>query len=60
MRRAAEALLNDEDEINEAREEIRKSLDLDEADDPIGALYVAIAASDAIVRATDGSPSMTL
>ncbi|WP_245427535.1 hypothetical protein [Bradyrhizobium sp. MOS003] len=46
MRRAAEALeatLDDEDEINEARKEIRKSLDLDEPDDPIGALYAAIA-----------------
>jgi len=63
MRRAAEALeatLDDEDEINETREEIRKSLDLSETDDPIGALYEAIAASDAIVRATDGSPFTTL
>ena len=63
MRRAAEALeatLDDEDEINEAREEIRKSLALSEPDDPVGALYEAIAASDAIVRATDGSPFTTL
>ncbi len=60
MRRAAESLLYDEEEINEAREEIRNSLNLDEADDPIGALYVAIAAPDAIARATNGSPSTTL
>ncbi|WP_198964197.1 hypothetical protein [Bradyrhizobium sp. Y36] len=63
MRRAAEALeatLDDEDEINETREEIRRSLDLGEADDPVVALYEAIAASDAIVRATDGSPFTTL
>ena len=63
MRRAAEALeatLDDEDEINQTREEIRKSLDLGEADDPVAALYEAIAASDAIVRATDGSPFTTL
>ncbi|MBB4426496.1 hypothetical protein GGD66_005066 [Bradyrhizobium sp. CIR48] len=63
MRRAAEALeatLDDEDEINEAREEIRMNLALGEADDPVGALYEAIAASDAIVRATDGSPFTTL
>ncbi|WIW45850.1 hypothetical protein ML401_31125 [Bradyrhizobium sp. 62B] len=63
MRRAAEALeatLDDEDEINEAREEIRKNLEFSEADDPVGALYEAIAASDAIVRATDGSPFTTL
>lgn len=63
MRRAAgalEATLDDEDEINEAREEIRSSLGLGEADDPVGALYEAIAASDAIVRATDGSPFTTL
>ncbi|PIT05856.1 hypothetical protein TSA1_03245 [Bradyrhizobium nitroreducens] len=63
MRRAAEALeatLEDEDDINEAREEIRKRLDLGEADDPVAALYEAIAASDAIVRATDGSPFTTL
>lgn len=41
MRRAGEALeatLDDRDEINEAREEIRRSLDLSEADDPLGAL----------------------
>ncbi|MCJ9703473.1 MULTISPECIES: hypothetical protein [unclassified Bradyrhizobium] len=63
MRRAAEAMeatLDDEDEINEARDEIRRSLELGEADDPVGALYEAIAASDAIVRATDGSPFTTL
>jgi hypothetical protein len=63
MRRAANALeatLDDEDDINEAREEIRGSLDLPEADDPVGALYDAVAASDAIVRAADGSPFTTL
>ena len=63
MRRAAEALeatLEDEDDVNESREEIRRRLDLGEADDPVGALYEAIAASDAIVRATDGSPFTTL
>ena len=63
MRRAADALeatLDDEDDINEAREEIRSRLDLPEADDPVGALYDAVAASDAIVRATDGSPFTTL
>lgn len=63
MRRAADALeatLDDEDGINEAREEIRKQLDLPEADDPVGALYEAVAGSDAIVRATDGSPFTTL
>jgi hypothetical protein len=63
MRRAAEALettLDDEDEINEACEEIRSALELPVADDPVGALYEAVAASDAIVRATDGSPFTTL
>lgn len=63
MRRAADALeatLDDEDDLNEAREEIRTQLDLSEADDPVGALYEAVAASDAIVRATDGSPFTTL
>lgn len=63
MRRAADALeatLHDEDDVNEAREEIRGSLDLPQADDPVGALYEAVAASDAIVRATDGSPFTTL
>ncbi|OPZ00969.1 hypothetical protein A5906_19130 [Bradyrhizobium sacchari] len=63
MRRAADALeatLENEDEVNEAREDIRKSLALPEPDDPIGALYEAVAASDAIVRATDGSPFTTL
>lgn len=63
MRRAADALeatLDDEDDVNEAREEIRTQLDLPEADDPVGALYEAVAASDAIVRTTDGSPFTTL
>ncbi|UPK36379.1 hypothetical protein IVB18_03065 [Bradyrhizobium sp. 186] len=63
MRRAADALettLDDEDDINEAREAIRDALDLPEADDLVGALYDAVAASDAIVRATDGSPFTTL
>ncbi|WP_063686607.1 hypothetical protein [Bradyrhizobium stylosanthis] len=63
MRRAADALeatRDDEDDINEARDEIRGALELPEAGDPIGALYEAVAASDAIVRATDGSPFTTL
>ena len=63
MRRAADALeatLEDENDVNEAREEIRGRLDLPEPDDPVGALYEAVAASDAIVRATDGSPFTTL
>ncbi|MBR0842846.1 hypothetical protein JQ607_21805 [Bradyrhizobium liaoningense] len=63
MRRAADALeaaLENEDEVNEAREEICGALDLPEPDDPVGALYDAVAASDAIVRATDGSPFTTL
>ncbi|WP_234682027.1 hypothetical protein [Bradyrhizobium monzae] len=62
MRRAADALeaTRDEDDINEAREEIRMHLDLPDPADPVGALYEAVAASDAIVRATDGSPSTTL
>ncbi|MBH5400574.1 hypothetical protein HZZ13_22660 [Bradyrhizobium sp. CNPSo 4010] len=63
MRRAADALeatLDDDDEVNEAREEIRGALALTETDDPVGALYDAVAASDAIVRATDGSPFTTL
>jgi hypothetical protein len=63
MRRAADALeatRDDEDDLNEAREEIRSALDLPEANDPVGALYEAVAASDVIVRATDGSPFTTL
>ncbi|RXG88939.1 hypothetical protein [Bradyrhizobium zhanjiangense] len=63
MRRAADALeatLDNEDDLNEAREQIRDALDLPEPDDSVGALYEAVAASDAIVRATDGSPFTTL
>lgn len=63
MRRAADALeatLEDEDDVNEAREEIRAQLGLPGADDPVGALYEAVATSDAIVRAIDGSPFTTL
>jgi hypothetical protein len=33
---------------------------LPEAGDSVGALYEAVAASDTIVRATDGSPFTTL
>ncbi|MGY8635972.1 hypothetical protein RAD15_26220 [Bradyrhizobium sp. 14AA] len=60
MRRAADALeatLDDEDDVNEAREEIRSALDLPEAGDPLVALYEAVAASDAIVRATEAAHS---
>jgi hypothetical protein len=61
MRRAANALeATLDDEVDEAREEIRRGLDLPEADDPVRALYEAVAASDAIVRATDGCPFTTL
>jgi len=63
MRRAADALeaaLDEEDDVNEAREEIRGALDLAEAADPVGALYEAVATSDTIVRATDGCPFTTL
>ncbi|MVT50769.1 hypothetical protein GPL17_09730 [Bradyrhizobium yuanmingense] len=63
MRRAADALearLQDEDDVSEAREQIRGALALADADDPVDALYEAVAASDAIVRATDGSPFTTL
>ncbi|MGY4431551.1 hypothetical protein ACVWWO_004028 [Bradyrhizobium sp. F1.13.1] len=45
MRRAADALeatLDDEDDVNEAREQIRGGLDLPEANDPVGALYDAV------------------
>jgi hypothetical protein len=65
MRRAAHALeatLDDADvdELNEVREAICAALDLAAPEDPVGALYDAVAASDAIVRATDGSPFTTL
>ncbi|WP_275193746.1 hypothetical protein [Bradyrhizobium sp. CSA207] len=61
MRRAADALeATLEGDVNQAREAIRDALDLPEADDPVGALYDAVAASGAIVRATDGSPFTTL
>ncbi|WP_342735374.1 hypothetical protein [Bradyrhizobium sp. B117] len=63
MRRAADALeatLDDEDDINEAREQLRAALDLPDANDPVSALYDAVAASDVVVRATDASPFTTL
>src|SRR5438034_1255814 len=44
----------------ESPRQIGSALDLPDADDPVGALYEAVAASDAIVRATDGSPFTTL
>jgi hypothetical protein len=63
MRRAADALeavLDDEDDVNEARDLVRTRLGLPEADDPVGALYAAVAESATIVRAGDGSPFTTL
>jgi hypothetical protein len=63
MRRAAtalEATLADEDDVNDARDMIRAGLVLPAAEDPVGALYEAVATSDAIVRATDGCPFTTL
>lgn len=63
MRRAAEALeatLDDEEEVNEARDLVRSGLGLPDIDDPVGSLHAAVAASDAIVRAPDGSPFTTL
>lgn len=60
MRRAADALeatLDDEDDVNEAREEIRAQLGLPGTDDPVGALYQAVATSDAIVRAPTAARS---
>lgn len=63
MRRAAEwleAAQDDEDEVNEARETICRGLDLREANDPVAALYEAVASSDAVVRAPDGNPCTTL
>lgn len=63
MRRAAQALeatMDDEDEINDAREDIRRGLDLATPEDPVGALHQAVAASDVVVRAPDGYPFTTL
>ncbi|MBR0851904.1 hypothetical protein JQ543_29485 [Bradyrhizobium diazoefficiens] len=61
MRRAGTALeATLDDDVNEARDEIRAALHLAAPDDPIGALYEAVAASDAVVRTTDGSPFTTL
>jgi hypothetical protein len=57
---ALEATLDDEDDIDDARDTIRTVLDLPGREDPVGALHEAVAASDAVVRATDGSPFTTL
>jgi hypothetical protein len=46
--------------FDDARDTIRTALDLPEQEDHVGAFYEAVAASDAIVRATDGSPFTTL
>jgi hypothetical protein len=59
MRRAAaarEAALDDEDEVNEARDFVRSQLALAEPTDPVGALHRAVSASDVTVRAPDGYP----
>jgi len=59
MRRAAaalEATLDDEDEVNEARDFVRSQLALAEPADPVGALHRAVSASDVTVRAPDGNP----
>ena len=63
MRRAAaalEATLDDEDEVNEARDLVRSDLALAEVADPVAALHRAVSSSDVIVRAPDGNPFTSL
>ncbi len=63
MRRAAaalEATLEDEDEVNEARDFVRSQHGLAEPADPVGALHRAITMSDVVVRAADGNPCVGL
>lgn len=64
MQRAAnwleEADIDDENEVNAARDFVRSELHLPKANDPVIALHAAISGSDAIVRAPDGHPYSTL
>jgi hypothetical protein len=63
MRRAAgalEATLDDEEELEEARELLREIFSLAEPDDPIDALHRAVSPSDVVVRPPDGEPFTTL
>lgn len=63
MRRAAEILeeeLEDPDEVEAARRTIRDRLGLSPSGDAIGQLYEAVAASEVVVRAPDGTPLTTL
>ena len=59
MRRAAgvleEATLDDE-ELEETRTLLKAELGLADLPDPVGVLYRAVSASDAIVRGPDGTP----
>jgi hypothetical protein len=54
MRRAAIALeacaLDEEEDLLEARELVKSELDVDEPDDPVGALHHAVSASNVIIR----------
>jgi hypothetical protein len=57
MRRAAaalEATLDDEDEVNEARDLLRSHFALADPADPLDALHRAVSTSDAIVRPSGG------
>lgn len=59
MRRAADAIeamtLEEEEDLAEARDDIRSELKLPEPEDAVGALHQAVSSSKLVVRSPDGS-----
>jgi hypothetical protein len=62
MRRAAtalEATMDDDDDLDEARDYLKSQLGLVEPADPVGALHLAVSTSNVVVR-PDGNPCRSL
>jgi hypothetical protein len=64
MRRAAPVLeaatLDEEDDLDDARDFLISELGLEEPDDPVGALHHAVSTANVVVRAADGNPCTSL
>jgi hypothetical protein len=64
MRRAApvleSAILDEEENLEEARDFLVSELGLEEPDDPVGGLHRAVSTAAVVVRAPDGNPCTSL
>jgi hypothetical protein len=63
MRRAMaalEATMDDDDDLNEARDYLKSQLGLGEPADSVAALHLAVSTSNVVVRPPDGAPCTSL